>query len=120
MMSDNDSGNAPVEEQIGEQTGQKQVRLRIDEQNMQTSYANMFRTNGTPEEILLDFGLNLTEPTPGQAEQPQIVFKVSQRVIMNYHFAKRLTLALGQVVRRHEEQFGELELDVNKRRKADG
>ena len=27
-------------------------------------------------------------------------------------------LALGQVVRRHEEQFGELELDVNKRRKA--
>ena len=123
MMSDNDNGSTPadkpLEDQVREQTGQKQVRLRIDEQNMQTCYANMFRTNGTPEEILLDFGLNLAEPTPGQADQPQIVFKVGQRVIMNYHFAKRLTLALGQVVRRHEDQFGELEVDVNKRRKAD-
>jgi len=108
----------PIEEQAREQTGQPQVRLRIDEQGMQTCYANAFRTNGTAEEVLLDFGLNLAEPTPGQTDQPQIVFKLNQRVIMNYYSAKRLAIALSQAVRRHEDQFGEIELDVNKRRKA--
>ena len=123
MMPNKDKGHAPadkpIEEQAREQTGQTQVRLRIDEQNMQTCYANAFRTNGTAEEVLLDFGLNLAEPTPGQADQPQIVFKLNQRVIMNYYSAKRLAIALSQAVRRHEDQFGEIELDVNKRRKAD-
>jgi hypothetical protein len=27
---------------------------------------------------------------------------------------------LGQIIRRHEEQFGEIELDVGKRRKTSG
>lgn len=122
MMSDDGNGNTPadkpIEEQAREQTGQRQVRLRIDEQKMQTCYANAFRTNGTAEEVMLDFGLNLAEPAPDQADQPQIVFQLNQRVIMNYYSAKRLALALGQAVRRHEDQFGEIELDVNKRRKA--
>ena len=121
-MSDDGNGNTPadkpIEEQAREQTGQRQVRLRIDEQKMQTCYANAFRTNGTAEEVMLDFGLNLAEPAPDQADQPQIVFQLNQRVIMNYYSAKRLALALGQAVRRHEDQFGEIELDVNKRRKA--
>ena len=108
----------PIEEQAREQTGQRQLRLRIDEQKMQTCYANAFRTNGTAEEVMLDFGLNLAEPTAQQADQPQIVFQLNQRVIMNYYSAKRLAIALSQAVRRHEEQFGEIELDVNKRRAA--
>jgi hypothetical protein len=122
MMPKNGNGDTaadkPIEEQAREQTGQPQVRLRIDEQGMQTCYANAFRTNGTAEEVLLDFGLNLAEPTPGQTDQPQIVFKLNQRVIMNYYSSKRLAIALSQAVRRHEDQFGEIELDVNKRRKA--
>ncbi len=121
-MAKKDGGNTPadkpIEEQAREQTGQRQVRLRIDEAHLQTCYANAFRTNGTHEEVMLDFGLNLTEPTPGEESQPQIVFQVNQRVIMNYYSAKRLAIALSQAVRRHEEQFGEIELDVNKRRQA--
>ena len=49
----------PVEEQAREQTGQRKIRLRIDERNMSSSYANAFRTNGTAEEVMLDFGLNV-------------------------------------------------------------
>jgi hypothetical protein len=37
---------------------------------------------------------------------------------MNYYSAKRLAITLSQLIRRHEEQFGELEMDVNKRRKT--
>ena len=106
-----------IEEQAREQTGQ-QVRLRIDERTMQTNYSNAFRTNGTAEEVMLDFGVNLMSPTSEQQGQPEIVFQVTQRVIMNYYSAKRLAITLSQLVRRHEEQFGTLELDVSKRRKS--
>ena len=106
----------PIEEQAREQTGQQQVRLRVDERDMHTSYANAFRTNGTAEEVILDFGLNLMNPA-AQQNQPEIIFKVNDRIIMNYYSAKRLAITLSQVIRRHEEQFGQLELDVAKRRK---
>ena len=109
----------PVEEQAREQTGKRQVRLRIDERNMSSSYANAFRTNGTAEEVMLDFGLNVVNAPAGQKpkDQPEIVFQINERVILNYYTAKRLAITLSQLIRRHEDQFGELELDVAKRRK---
>jgi hypothetical protein len=110
----------PIDQQAREQTGQQQIRLHIDERGMKTSYANAFRTNGTAEEVMLDFGLNLINPAAQQQGQPEIIFQVNDRVIMNYYSAKRLAITLGQVIRRHEEQFGELELDVAKRSKAGG
>ena len=107
----------PIEEQAREQTGQ-QVRLRIDESKMQSTYANAFRTNGTAEEVILDFGLNLVGPPARPGEPAQILFQITDRVIMNYYSANRLAITLSQLIRRHEESFGELELDVSKRRKA--
>ena len=107
----------PVEEQARQQTGQQQVRVRIDERAMTTSYANAFRTNGTAEEVMVDFGLNLVSPPGKEGDQAEIIFKVNDRVILNYYSAKRLALTLSQLLRRHEEQFGQLELDVAKRRK---
>jgi hypothetical protein len=109
--------NKVVENQAKEQTGQRQVQLRIDESKLDSTYANAFRTNGTPEEIILDFGLNLA----GQANQqgvPEIVFQAKERVIMNYFSAKRLAVTLSQIIRGHEERFGVLELDVAKRQKV--
>lgn len=106
-----------VEEQAREQSGQQQVRLRLDEHSMTTTYANAFRTNGTAEEVMLDFGVNLMNQAGAQQTQPEIVFQINNRVIMNYYSAKRLALTLGQLIRRHEEQFGELQLDVSKRQK---
>jgi hypothetical protein len=84
---------------------------------MEESYANAFRTNGTPDEVMLDFGVNLVNPQRAGEGQPDVIFRLHQRIIMNYYTAKRLALTLGQLIRRHEEQFGELELDVAKRRK---
>jgi hypothetical protein len=118
MAGPSAAGEKPVEQQAREQTGQQQVRLRIDERNMKTGYANAFRTNGTPEEVMLDFGLNLVSPAPQGENLPDIVFQVNDRVVLNYYSAKRLALTLGQLISRHEEQFGALELDVNRRRKG--
>ncbi len=106
------------EDQAREQTGQQQVRLRMDERNMTTTYANAFRTNGTAEEVMLDFGVNMVNPASQGQETPEIVFQVNDRVIMNYYSAKRLAITLSQLIRRHEEQFGELEMDMSKRQAA--
>ena len=100
-----------------DQPAQQEVRLRLDERELRATYANAFRTNTTGEEVMVDFGVNLINALVPQGRQPEMVFQVTERIIMNYFTAKRLALMLGQVIRRHEEQFGELELDVGKRRK---
>ncbi len=107
----------PIEQQAAEQTGQKQMRVGIDERNMGVSYANFFRTQGTAEEVMMDFGLNVGNPAAGQPNQPDVIVQLNHRVVLNYFSAKRLAIQLSQLIRRHEEQFGELELDVAKRAK---
>ena len=107
----------PAKPAEGPDSSARQVRLGVDERSMQTSYANAFRTNGTAEEVMLDFGLNLVNPAAQQESAPQVLFQVNNRIIMNYFSAKRLAITLSQLIHRHEDQFGELQLDVNKRRK---
>ena len=99
----------------GNQQGATQARIRVDDREIQSSYTNAVRTSTTPEEVILDFGMNLANPAPASPEQPEIILKITNRVIMNYYSAKRLTMTLSQIIRQYEEQFGELELDVAKR-----
>ncbi len=91
-----------------QQPRQQQVQLRIDETKMQTTYANTIRTSTTPDEVVLDFGVNL--PMPTQDQTPVIQFSVGSRVVMNWRGAKRLAISLGQVIRQYEERNGEISL----------
>ncbi|MBS3735057.1 MAG: DUF3467 domain-containing protein [Phycisphaerae bacterium] len=128
-MANNDTPNIGPEgagqplseqDQARQQTGQQQVQVRVDERNLETTYANAFRTNATAEEVMMDFGLNIIRPTGPDGQQPEITFQVTDRVILSPYSAKRLAVTLSQLVRRHEQQFGELELDVAKRRQETG
>ncbi len=83
---------------------------KVDESNLTATYANFCRVTGTPEELLVDFGLN-AQPI-GSVEEP---IAVTQRIVLNYFTAKRLLQALGMSVARHEQVFGPLETDVLKR-----
>ncbi len=86
------------------------VRVTIDDSGAESSYANFCRVTGTPEELIIDFGLN---PQPvGVPTQP---IKISQRIITNYYTAKRMLQALTLTIQRHEATFGVLETDVQKR-----
>jgi hypothetical protein len=109
-----------IEEQARQQTGQQQIRIRVDDRATTTSYANAFRTNATAEEVVLDFGMNSVLPAASAKDQPEILFQISQRVVLNLYSAKRLAITLSQLIRRHEDQFGALELDVAKRQKPAG
>ncbi|MCL5281876.1 MAG: DUF3467 domain-containing protein [Planctomycetes bacterium] len=112
------SAEKTIEEQGRDQTGHKQIRVRIDERNLQTSYVSGFRPTMTAEELILDFGLNLARPTGNQENPVELVFQANNRLIMSYFSAKRLAVALGQMVRRYEQQFGEIELNAAKRREG--
>ena len=85
-------------------------QLQVDDSHAVASYANFCRVTGTPEELIVDFGLN---PQPmGVPTEP---IPVSQRIVVNFYTAKRLYHALGMTLQRHEAAFGPLEVDVNKR-----
>jgi hypothetical protein len=82
-------------------------------EGLQPLYANFCRVASTPEELVLDFGLN---PHPfGTSAQP---VKVTERLVVNYYTAKRMWAALGLALQRHEQAFGVIETDVNKRASA--
>ena len=83
---------------------------RVDDSNVIACYANFCRITGTPEELVIDFGLN---PQPiGTPTQP---ISVTQRVVTNLYTAKRLLQVLQLTIQRHEAAFGALEIDVQKR-----
>ena len=87
--------------------------VELDESPVNSCYANFCRVTGTPEELIVDFGLN-TQPV-GVPEKP---VRVAQRIILNHFTAKRLLGALSMSVQRHEAAFGVLETDVRKRVQA--
>ncbi|MCS7017241.1 MAG: DUF3467 domain-containing protein, partial [Gemmatales bacterium] len=72
--------------------------------------ANFARVTGTPEELVLDFGLN-TQATPS----PNEPVKLTHRVVMSFYTAKRLLFALQMAVAQHEQVYGYVETDVQKR-----
>jgi hypothetical protein len=91
--------------------GQQQVRdFPVDATNLPTHYANFARVTGTPEELVLDFGLN-TQMVPNAAEP----VKLTHRLVLNFYTAKRLLLALNAAIQQHERVYGVLEIDVQKR-----
>jgi hypothetical protein len=81
-----------------------------DYSTLSTVYTNFCRVSVTPEELVLDFGLN-TQITPSPTEP----IKLSHRVVMNFFTAKRLLNALMGVVGQHENAYGVLELDFQRR-----
>jgi len=86
------------------------VQVEVDDSKTLACYANFCRVMGTPEELLIDFGLN---PQPfGVPTRP---IAVTQRIVTNLYTAKRLVHALQLTVQRHEATFGAIETDVQKR-----
>ena len=85
-------------------------QLRVEDGNAVTSYANFCRVTGTPEELIIDVGLNAQPVGP----QPESIV-IDQRLVMNYYTAKRLLGALSMSIQRHEAAFGVLETDIQRR-----
>ncbi len=84
--------------------------IPVDDTKAISCYANFCRVTGSPEELIVDFGMN-AQPM-GSNDRP---VEIQQRIVLNFYTAKRLLHALHVSVRRHEEVFGEIETDISKR-----
>jgi hypothetical protein len=86
------------------------AQVQINDSDAEAAYANFCRISGTPEELLIDFGLN---PQPVGTPTHPIV--IDQRIVTSWHTAKRLLGVLQMTVARHEAVFGVLETDIQRR-----
>jgi hypothetical protein len=84
--------------------------VKIDDTRARGTYANFSRVTGTPEEMIIDFGLSL-DPS-GDNSTPIVI---DDRIVVSYYTAKRLTQALQMSLERHEQAFGRIETEVQKR-----
>ena len=102
-MSESENGaQAPAQSQ--------QPQIQIDDSKAVAMYVNFCRVTGTPEELIIDFGLN---PQPfGTPTEP---IPITQRIVTNFFTAKRMLHALQLTLQRHEATFGVLETDVQRR-----
>ena len=89
---------------------QTRPQLEADDSHALTCYANFCRVMGTPEELLIDFGVS--SQSVGVPTEPVVV---SQRIVTNLYTAKRLMQVLQLTIERHEAVFGVVETDVRKR-----
>ena len=85
-------------------------QLQSTSQKRSAATLNFCRVTGSPEELIVDFGMNASPM--GSNDKP---VEIQQRIVLNFFTAKRLLHALHVSVQRHEEVFGNIETDIQKR-----
>ena len=83
---------AEVEQAKAVPQEQQRTHVEVNDKDAVCLYANFCRVTGTPEELILDFGLN-AQPF-GVPTEP---VEVKQRIVTNYFTAKRMLQALAYV-----------------------
>ena len=67
----------------------QQAQIQVDDSKAVPLYTNFCRVTGTPEELIIDFGLN-----PQPFGVPTVPIAISQRIVTNLFTAKRMLHAL--------------------------
>jgi hypothetical protein len=91
----------------------------MDASCLVASYANFVQVTGTPEEVILDLGLDRPAIGASGASPHKVVVPagraLDRRIVLSFVTAKRLWRAIQLAVQRHETSFGPLETDVRRR-----
>ena len=96
--------SAPQQGQAGQGQQQEAMRVRWDDTQMKSSYANVCNVASTREEVVFLFGTNQA----WHAGQREIPVQLTDRIIMSPHAAKRLSVLLDNVLKEYENRFGKL------------
>lgn len=109
-MADEAAPTTPTT-QVSQPTNPQQIQVSIDDSEMTSVYVNFFRVTGNPDEVLLDLGM-YSQVMAANGPEP---IELNHRLIMNFVTAKKLAEVLRVVVARHEQVFGVIEVDPNRR-----
>ena len=91
------------------------VQQRINTDKAQITYANFVRGTLTPEEVILDLGFNSNAFGVKVLDED---IMVENRIIFSPSAAKRLLFLLNDMLGRHEQNFGPIEVDFRRRLKG--
>ncbi len=87
-------------------TAAQTPKVKWNDSNMQSTYANVCNVMGTREEIMLLFGSNQA----WQTGQDEVEVMLSHRILLTPHAAKRLKILLDMGLKEYENRFGEIKL----------
>jgi Protein of unknown function (DUF3467) len=83
------------------------TKIKWDDSNMKSAYANVCNVSSTREEVVLLFGVNQA----WNRGQKEVTIQLTDRIIVSPFAAKRLSLLLGAVVKEYETRFGALNVE---------
>jgi hypothetical protein len=86
----------------------REAQLRWDDQKMATTFANVVNIQSTREQVDLFFGTNQTW---NAANEKTLTIELSNRIILSPFAAKRLSVALDNVMREYESRYGALQVE---------
>jgi len=84
------------------------MKIKWDDSNMKSSYANVCNVTSTREEVVMLFGMNQA----WNRGQKEVTIQLTDRIVISPYAAKRLAMLLGGVVTQYESRFGVLNVDM--------
>ena len=84
------------------------TKIKWDDSNMKSSYANVCNVTSTREEVVMLFGINQA----WNRGQKEVTIQLTDRIIISPYAAKRLQTLLDAVVKEYEKRFGALNVEA--------
>ena len=84
------------------------TKIKWDDSNMKSSYANVCNVTSTREEVVMLFGMNQA----WNRGQKEVTIQLTDRIVISPYAAKRLSTLLGGVVKEYEARFGTLNIEA--------
>lgn len=89
------------------------MKIKWDDSNMKSSYANVCNVTSTREEVVILFGMNQA----WNRGQKEVTIQLTDRIVISPYAAKRMSMLLNNVVKEYESRFGQLNIDVGGEKK---
>ncbi|HEX7811315.1 MAG TPA: DUF3467 domain-containing protein [Burkholderiales bacterium] len=83
------------------------TKIKWDDANMKSSYANVCNVTSTREDVVMLFGINQA----WNRGQKEVTIQLTDRIIISPYAAKRLAMLLEGVMKEYENRFGALPVD---------
>jgi hypothetical protein len=84
------------------------TRIKWDDSNMRSSYANVCNVTSTREEVVMLFGMNQA----WNRGQKEVTIQLTDRIVVSPYAAKRLAMLLDGVIKEYESRFGTLNIEA--------
>jgi hypothetical protein len=84
------------------------MKIKWDDSNMKSAYANVCNVTSTREEVVMLFGMNQA----WNRGQKEVTIQLTDRIVVSPYAAKRLSMLLGGVVKEYENRFGQLNIEL--------